>query len=655
MPLKVAVAFLVALLFVNTVAEDPYRFFESNVTYGTIWPLGLPQQGILINGRFPGPDIYSLTNDNVIINVFKGLDEPFLLSWNGVQNRRNSYEDGVWGTTCPIPPGKNFTYILQMKDQIGSFHYFPSLAFHKAAGGFGGIRILSRPFIAVPFPDPSGDFTVLIGDWYRKNPADLRAILDSGYELPFPDGILINGRGPNGAFFTVEQGLTYRLRISNIGLESSLNFRIEGHNMTLVEVEGTHTMQTTYSSLDVHVGQSYSVLITTDQSPKDYYIVVSSRFTSKVLTTTGILHYSNSNSQVSGLPPCGPTIENDWSLNQARSIRTNLSTNGPRPNLQGVYHYGMINTTRTIRLANSVGQVNGKQRYAVNSVSFMPTDDTPLKLADYFKIGGFSVGSIADAPTSGGIYLGTSMLGTDYRAVIEIVFENQERIIQSWHLDGYAFWVVGMDEGEWSPASRDQYNLHDAVSRCTTQVYPLSWTAIYVALDNVGMWNLRSEFWARQYLGQQLYMRVYTTSTSLRDEYPVPKNALLCGKVAGRRTRPPQRALKNESYQAKEEQQGPVQRMNHIKQSLLAEADVELTGRFVSRLRRLLGETVEKYMIFEMKWGRMLQNGNRRLFFEPLTRLGHPLGVLKRNACLQKKPVKIEGMEKLADNIYNGN
>lgn len=75
----------------------------------------------------------------------------------------------MYGTTCPIPPGKNFTYILQVKDQIGSFYYFPSLKFHKAAGGFGGIRILSRPRIPVPFPDPAGDYTVLIGDWYKAN------------------------------------------------------------------------------------------------------------------------------------------------------------------------------------------------------------------------------------------------------------------------------------------------------------------------------------------------------------------------------------------------------------------------------------------------------------------------------------------------------
>lgn len=56
-----------------------------------------------------------------------------------------------------------------MKDQIGSYFYFPSLAFHKAAGGFGGFKIQSRSIIPVPFPTPAGEFTVLAGDWYSKN------------------------------------------------------------------------------------------------------------------------------------------------------------------------------------------------------------------------------------------------------------------------------------------------------------------------------------------------------------------------------------------------------------------------------------------------------------------------------------------------------
>ena len=122
-------------------------------------------------------------------------------------------------------------------------------------------------------------------------------------------------------FMMSTTGKTYRLRISNVGLQHSLNFRIQNHKMKLVEVEGTHTVQTTYSSLDVHVGQSYSVLVTADQPAQDYYIVVSTRFSSKVLTTTGVLRYSNSAGPVSGPPPGGPTIQIDWSLNQARSIR----------------------------------------------------------------------------------------------------------------------------------------------------------------------------------------------------------------------------------------------------------------------------------------------------------------------------------------------
>lgn len=116
-------------------------------------------------------------------------------------------------------------------------------------------------------------------------------------------------------------GKTYRFRISNVGLATSINFRIQGHKMKLVEVEGIHTLQNTYNSLDIHLGQSYSVLVTADQPPQDYYIVASTRFTSQVLTATSILHYSNSARSVSGPPPGGPTIQIDWSLEQARSLR----------------------------------------------------------------------------------------------------------------------------------------------------------------------------------------------------------------------------------------------------------------------------------------------------------------------------------------------
>ncbi|KAI9123722.1 hypothetical protein K1719_005022 [Acacia pycnantha] len=540
---RIVLTFLILALFLvhGANSEDPYRFLTWKITYGDIYPLGVKQQGILINGQFPGPQIDAVTNDNLVIHVYNYLREPFLISWNGLQHRRNSWEDGVSGTNCPIPPGKNMTYIMRTKDQIGTFFYFPSLQMHKAAGAFGSIRIWSRPRIPVPFPPPSGDFTILAGDWFKRNHHRLRRILENGHDLPFPNGLLINGRGWNENTFTVDHGKTYRLRISNVGLKTSINLRIQGHKMKLVEVEGTHTVQQIYSSLDIHLGQSYSVLFTADQPAGDYYIAVSTRFSRRLLKNTAILHYSNSHTRPFGPFPPAPTLDIASSLSQARTIRQNLTANGPRPNPQGSYHYGLIKPTRTIVFANSAAHINGKQRYAVNGVSYVEPD-TPLKMADYFNIPGvFSVGSIPAYPTGGSgnnAYLQTSVLGANYHEFVEIVFQNWENSVQSWHIDGYSFFVVGFGGGQWTAASRGGYNLRDGVARCTTQVYPRSWTAMYMALDNVGMWNIRSEDWGRHYLGQQLYMRVYTSSKSWRDEYPIPKNALVCGRARGRRTRP---------------------------------------------------------------------------------------------------------------------
>lgn len=88
---------------------------------------------------------------------------------NGIQQTLNSWQDGVSGTNCPIRPGMNWTNVFQTKDQIGSFFYFPSINFQKAAGGFGPIRVNNRNVIAVPFPKPEAEFDLLIGDRYYDN------------------------------------------------------------------------------------------------------------------------------------------------------------------------------------------------------------------------------------------------------------------------------------------------------------------------------------------------------------------------------------------------------------------------------------------------------------------------------------------------------
>jgi iron transport multicopper oxidase len=120
-----------------------------------------------------------------------------------------------------------------------------------------------------------------------------------------------------------------------------------------------------------------------------------------------------------------------------------LTASAARPNPQGSYHYGTILKQKSLILANSAPVIASKQRFAVNGVSFV-IPNTPLKLADNYNIANvFSWDSIPINPTNGQDALGTPVLRFNLHDFIEIVFQNTEYQMQSWHLDGYDFWVVG--------------------------------------------------------------------------------------------------------------------------------------------------------------------------------------------------------------------
>lgn len=108
-----------------------------------------------------------------------------------------------------------------------------------------------------------------------------------------------------------------------------MNFRIQSHNLLLAETEGSYTVQQNYTSLDIHVGQTYSFLLTTDQNASsDYYIVASARFVNETtwqrVTGVAILKYTNSKGKAHGPLPDPPQDQYDktYSMNQARSIRS---------------------------------------------------------------------------------------------------------------------------------------------------------------------------------------------------------------------------------------------------------------------------------------------------------------------------------------------
>lgn len=336
----------------------------------------------------------------------------------------------------------------------------------------------------------------------------------------------------------VEPGKTYRIRVHNVGISTSLNFRIQNHNMLLVETEGSYTDQQNYANMDIHVGQSYSFLVTMDQNAtSDYYVVASARFadatTRDRVTGVAILHYSNSLGPASGPLPDGPDeADTYFSMNQARSIRWNVSASAARPNPQGSFRYGEITVTDVyILLSRPAELISGRHRTTLNGISYI-APATPLKLAQQFNVPGVYKldfpNQIMDRPAK----VDTSLINGTYKGFTEIIFQNNGTTVQSYHMDGYAFFVVGMDFGTWTENSRGTYNKWDGVARCTIQVFPAAWTAVLVYLDNAGIWNLRAENLDTWYLGQEVFVSVVNPEVNSKTEFPLPDNAIFCGALS---------------------------------------------------------------------------------------------------------------------------
>jgi hypothetical protein len=168
--------------------------------------------------------------------------------------------------------------------------------------------------------------------------------------------------------------------------------------------------------------------------------------------------------------------------------RMNVNTGVARLNPQGSFQYGSINLSQVYKLGNEPHVIiNGKKR---STLYFRPA--TPRSLgALYNKKNVFTL----DFPTMpiDGPVIRTSVINSTYKNSLEIVFQNNDTSVQTYHVDGYAFWVVGMDYGEWTENSHGTYNKWDVVSRCTTRAFPGAWTAVTLSLDSPGFWNVRTE------------------------------------------------------------------------------------------------------------------------------------------------------------------
>ncbi|KAG7444704.1 laccase lcc5 [Guyanagaster necrorhizus] len=243
-----------------------------------ISPDGYSRVAALPNGVLDGTLISGNKGDIFQLNVVNNLSNNSILQstsihWHGLLQKGSNWADGpAFVNQCPIAKGDSFLYTFDSADQAGTFWYHSHLSTQYCDG-------LRGPFIIYDPNDPHADLydvddesTILtLSDWYHTPAKEI--------SFPTPDSTLINGLGrwskdPTSdlAVITVEQGKRYRFRMIDMACESSFTFAIEGHLMTIIEVDGVNHQPYTVDQIQIFAGQRYSFVLNANQEVDNYWI-----------------------------------------------------------------------------------------------------------------------------------------------------------------------------------------------------------------------------------------------------------------------------------------------------------------------------------------------------------------------------------------------
>lgn len=142
-----------------------------------------------------------------------------------------------------------------------------------------------------------------LSDWYHEEmatliPKFLNKKNPTGAE-PVPQNALLNDT--QNLTISLEPGKTYLFRVVNIGAFASQYLWFEGHNMTIVEVDGVYTEEAEAEMIYVSAAQRYSFLLTTKNETQSNFAFIAS------MDTVSLFYFkpnpNQSTFQCGSLPP----------------------------------------------------------------------------------------------------------------------------------------------------------------------------------------------------------------------------------------------------------------------------------------------------------------------------------------------------------------
>jgi L-ascorbate oxidase len=484
------------------------------------------------------------------------------IHFHGIHQLGTPWSDGpAQITQCPL--GALQTQEYRFKAYPPGTHYWHAHAVMDVADGLSG-PIIIHPKEESTNLEYDDERMLFLQDFYSETGEQQRAGLDN---FPFtwignPDSLLINGKGLAAACamegadpvvcldtcndtlawlptIEVEANTTYRIRIINSGQLIFQNVAIVGHNMTIVEIEGT-IIETpiTVANYDVAPGQRVSVLITTDQEPGSYLIETSVRERNITgLFGRAILQYASVEKSLPTVSPEHPL----WNASdEGKAIEDSLLTLDPSSypeavalqTLEDKVERWVIVGTQNLKLdengepmqlrwaCNNISDVKPSEPLIARAVRLARENGWPTNLGDtYLDVPQLppTTWNYSDLIDNGpGPNLGesgTAVIRLKEGQVFEIVLQNVRALngaaeFHPWHVHGHSFWVIGRGEGTYD-AETDvaTYNLENPLLRDTATLWPLGWTALRMVAQP-GVWLFHCHLTSHMIMGMSFALVV---------------------------------------------------------------------------------------------------------------------------------------------------
>ncbi|KAH8160132.1 hypothetical protein CIB48_g8116 [Xylaria polymorpha] len=428
-----------------------------------------------INGQWPIPQIEANIGDNVIVHATNQLgNQSTSLHFHGLFMNGTTHMDGpAQVSQCGIPPGASFTYNFTI-NQPGTYWY------HSHTGGqypdgLRGPLIVHDP--ESPFLGQYDEELVLtVSDWYHEQMAVLLPAFNSksnptGAE-PVPQAALFNET--QNLKVAVEPGKTYLFRVINIGAFAGQYIWFEGHNMTIVEVDGVYHQPAEAEMIYISAAQRCSFLITTKNETTANYAFVASMDTTLFDTLPADLNYNVT----------GWLAYNDAQPFPAPALVDELDPFDDITLVPWDNQTLFGEPDKTIELDVIMDNLNDGANYAFfNNITYKAPKVPSLYTA-------LSAGELATDPSVYGTYTHAFVLERD--EIVQIVVNNLDSGRHPFHLHGHNFQALYRSEEE--AGTFEDANVTEAdfpkipMRRDTFVLYPDGNIVLRFKADNPGIW-----------------------------------------------------------------------------------------------------------------------------------------------------------------------